>query len=125
MDEPKTVGLIESLQNPLVISFLLQLHFLCGELEGFNIIGKVLPASRPTLVEARQAIVSKIKAVFEAFDVKARQDLNQEPGEVVAWRVLALETFKSLREELAQAQSDPELLAGLLAPDHPDNRYWN
>lgn len=117
MDKTKVDDLIASLQNPMVTSFLLQLHFLCGELEGFNIIGKVLPTSRPTLAEARTAIVAKIKAVWEAFGVRARQTLGMEPEEVPAWQSMAMEMFKNLQEEMDLVEADPEALAGLLDLD--------
>ena len=100
----KDSDLPAGLQNPAVALFLLRLHFLCGEIHCFNIIGKLLPSSRSTLEEARKVVIPMIKAVQEAFRRNCRQYLDKDPEEISGWQSLAAKKLKDLQEEIDQLE---------------------
>jgi hypothetical protein len=88
--------------DPAAATFLLQIHFLLGVLQGLNLMGQC-QAAWPVVAEARWEYLAKLKAIC--------QTLNHE--EAPAMVAQALQGFASLLEGLDQVEPDVELLTML------------
>jgi hypothetical protein len=83
--------------------FLCKAYLLCGELEGFSVIGQACRWARPVVAKARLAVLAELKALCQSFQHDQAREI----------RAMVLGSFPNLQADLDRVEADPELLTML------------